>query len=197
MKKIISFLNIPRIILPTIFYLSRRGRIVINKDLERLNYMIPFKAASLGGFWYGMVWNYAFREIVYFRMRNSGKVFKLLAYLNEIILSNRCQIEISGDIDEGFAIFHGQGTIIHCHAAGKNFSVYQGVTIGRKDTGREDSRDKPIIGDNVTVFTSAVVAGGITIGDNVTIGAGAIVFKDIPSNCIVAGNPAKIIQELV
>lgn len=44
----------------------------------------------------------------------------------------------------------------------------------------------------MTVFTNAVVAGGITIGDNVTIGAGAVVMKDVPANSIVMGNPGVI-----
>lgn len=35
---------------------------------------------------------------------------------------------------------------------------------------------------------------GVTIGDEVVVGAGSIVTKDVPSNCIVAGNPAKIIR---
>jgi acetyltransferase-like isoleucine patch superfamily enzyme len=35
---------------------------------------------------------------------------------------------------------------------------------------------------------------GITIGDEVIVGAGAVVTKDVPSNCIVAGNPARIIR---
>jgi acetyltransferase-like isoleucine patch superfamily enzyme len=36
--------------------------------------------------------------------------------------------------------------------------------------------------------------GDITIGDNVIVGAGSIVVKDVPNNCVVAGNPAKIIR---
>ena len=44
------------------------------------------------------------------------------------------------------------------------------------------------------IFTGATVFGGVTIGDNVTIGAGAVVSSDIPSNCTVAGNPARIVK---
>ena len=35
---------------------------------------------------------------------------------------------------------------------------------------------------------------GLKIGDEVIVGAGAVVTKDVPSNCVVAGNPAKIIR---
>lgn len=53
---------------------------------------------------------------------------------------------------------------------------------------------KPVkIGNNVFIGWNAVVLMGVTIGDNVIIGAGSIVTKDIPDNCVVAGNPAKII----
>lgn len=38
------------------------------------------------------------------------------------------------------------------------------------------------------------MAGGISIGNNVDIGAGSVVLKDVPSNCVVAGNPAKVIR---
>lgn len=37
---------------------------------------------------------------------------------------------------------------------------------------------------------------GVTVGDNSIIAAGAVVTKDVPPNCIVAGVPAKIIKNL-
>lgn len=45
------------------------------------------------------------------------------------------------------------------------------------------------IGSNATILP-------IIIGENSIIGAGAVVTKDVPPNCVVAGNPAKIIREL-
>ncbi len=50
------------------------------------------------------------------------------------------------------------------------------------------------IGKNVTICTGARIIGDLTIGDNVIIGAGSVVVKDIPSNVIVAGVPAKVIK---
>ena len=50
------------------------------------------------------------------------------------------------------------------------------------------------MGDNVKIATGAKILGAITIGDNVTIGANAVVVKDVPSNVVVAGIPAKIIR---
>ena len=51
-----------------------------------------------------------------------------------------------------------------------------------------------IIGNNVQVGAGAIILAGVSIGNNVVIGAGAIVTKDIDSNCIVAGNPARVIR---
>lgn len=41
----------------------------------------------------------------------------------------------------------------------------------------------------------ARIIGPVRIGNNVIIGANAVVVKDLPNNCIVAGVPAKIIKE--
>lgn len=44
------------------------------------------------------------------------------------------------------------------------------------------------------IGTRAIILPGVKIGDEVVVGSGSVVTKDIPSNCIVAGNPAKIIK---
>jgi acetyltransferase-like isoleucine patch superfamily enzyme len=51
------------------------------------------------------------------------------------------------------------------------------------------------IGKKCFIGANAIILPGVTIGDSVIVGTGAIVTKDIPSNCIVAGNPARIIKE--
>ena len=49
---------------------------------------------------------------------------------------------------------------------------------------------KPIkVGCNVWIGGGVTVLAGVTIGDNVVIGAGSVVTKDIPPNCVAAGNP--------
>lgn len=51
------------------------------------------------------------------------------------------------------------------------------------------------IGKNCFIGINAIILPGVKIGDCVIIGSGSVVTKDIPSNCIAAGNPAKIIKE--
>ncbi|WP_025725015.1 sugar O-acetyltransferase [Acholeplasma granularum] len=52
------------------------------------------------------------------------------------------------------------------------------------------------IGNNVWIGGDATINPGITIGDNTIIGSGSVVIKDIPSNCIAAGNPCKVIRKI-
>ncbi len=50
------------------------------------------------------------------------------------------------------------------------------------------------IGDNVLVGAGAVILPRVTIGDNAVIGAGAVVTRDVAAGDVVAGSPARVIQ---
>ena len=52
------------------------------------------------------------------------------------------------------------------------------------------------VGNNVFIGNNAIILPGVTIGDNVIVGAGAVVTKDIPSNSVSAGVPARVIKSL-
>lgn len=92
-------------------------------------------------------------------------------------------IEIGDDVQ----ITHGVIILTH----GFDWSVLKGVygeVLG--------SCGKVTIGNNVFIGVNTVILKGVTIGNNVIIGAGSIVNKDIPDNCVVAGNPARVIMSL-
>lgn len=56
---------------------------------------------------------------------------------------------------------------------------------------------KPVvIGDNVVLGANVIILGGVTVGSNVMIGAGSIVTRDVPDNCVFAGNPARLIRAI-
>ena len=56
---------------------------------------------------------------------------------------------------------------------------------------------KPVtIGNNVWIGGSVTIIPGVAIGDNVTIGAGSVVVKDIPPDCVAAGNPCRVIRKI-
>lgn len=57
------------------------------------------------------------------------------------------------------------------------------------------SVSKPIvIGSYVWIGQNARILKGVTIGDNSIVAANAVVTKDVPPNCIVAGNPARVVK---
>lgn len=51
-----------------------------------------------------------------------------------------------------------------------------------------------VIGNNVWIGENSRICKGVTIGDGAIIAASAVVTKDVPANCIAAGNPAKIVK---
>lgn len=51
------------------------------------------------------------------------------------------------------------------------------------------------IGKRCFIGANSMIMPGVTVGDSCVVAAGAIVTKDVPSGCVVAGNPAKIIRE--
>lgn len=53
-----------------------------------------------------------------------------------------------------------------------------------------------IIGKNVFIGCNALVLKGVHIGDNAVIGAGSVVTKDVPANCVAAGNPAVVVKHI-
>lgn len=92
-------------------------------------------------------------------------------------------IEIGNDVK----ISEGVTVLTH----GFEWSVLKGVygeILG--------SAGKVTIGNNVFIGAESTILKGVNIGDNVIIGAGSLVNKDIPDNCVAAGNPAKVIMSL-
>lgn len=53
-----------------------------------------------------------------------------------------------------------------------------------------------IIEDDVWIGTRCIILKGVKIGTRSVIGAGSIVTKDIPADCIAAGNPCRIIRKI-
>ena len=77
---------------------------------------------------------------------------------------------------------------------GDNTWILSGAMILSHDHCRSLITDTRI-GQNCVIGIRSIIMPGVTIGDESVIGGGSIVTKDIPSNCIAAGNPAKVIRE--
>ena len=53
------------------------------------------------------------------------------------------------------------------------------------------------IGNSVWIGGGAIILPGVTIGDGAVIGAGSVVTRDVPANVVAAGNPCRVIREIL
>ena len=66
-----------------------------------------------------------------------------------------------------------------------------------KGLNEEYTRKAPIvIGNDCFIGMNSIILKGTTLGDNVVVGAGSVVHGVFPDNCVIAGNPAKIVKHL-
>lgn len=71
-----------------------------------------------------------------------------------------------------------------------------GVWVFREQEPKLDLVRPINVGNNVFIGYGCIILPGVTIGDNVVIGAGSVVSKDIQSNSVAAGVPARVIRTL-
>lgn len=94
-------------------------------------------------------------------------------------------------VGPGLNIPHVGGIIINCISMGENCSVNKGVVIGNK----KGQANRATIGNNCWFTLGCKVIGKVNIGDNVIVAQNSVVIKDIESNSIVSGVPAKVIKK--
>lgn len=162
---------------------SSQTKELIRSDVEEMN----SRGKRKKGLGYYLLMHKPYRNLYYSRVGSISSLLRL--FLSPYPLFKIGVQKIGGGC---FVLNHPYGTIINCKSIGKNFTVCQLTTIGNALHGHNEL--VPTIGDNVSIGANATIIGDITIGNNVIIGAGSVVVKDVPDNCVVAGNPAKVIK---
>lgn len=106
-------------------------------------------------------------------------------------LSVRTGISVPpGVFDEGLSIAHYGSIVVNSKArVGKYCRIHSSTNIGVA------GGKTPTIGDYVYIGPGAVIYGDVHVGDFSVIGANAVVNKNVPSGCTVAGTPARVISE--
>ena len=82
---------------------------------------------------------------------------------------------------------------------GPNVQIYtatHSLAAEERNTGLE-SAQPIVIGDSVWICGGVIINPGLTIGRETTIGAGSVVTRDIPPGVFAAGNPCRVIRNLV
>lgn len=178
----------PLYILHLVIFLIGGGKSLIFSDVKII---MSRQNISLNR-WLGVL--YLLHNNRYFRTLFYHRIGPVLSMLISWIRPGYHDFLISATtkIGKSCAISHPFATVLNARSIGDNFSCRHCTTLGAKG-GKED---RPIIGNNVYLGASVTIIGNITVGDNVIIGAGSVVVKDIPPNCVAAGNPAKVIRQL-
>ena len=53
-----------------------------------------------------------------------------------------------------------------------------------------------MIGKNCFIGCNSIILKGTVLGDGCVVGAGAVVCGKFEDNCVIAGNPARVIKRL-
>jgi len=57
--------------------------------------------------------------------------------------------------------------------------------------------EQTVVKRGASIGSGTTILSGVTIGENAIVGAGSTVTKDVPTNAIVAGNPARVLRYLI
>ena len=112
-----------------------------------------------------------------------------LFYEHLILTKYSCALSPLSIIDINTKFPHFIGIVIGANVEiKKNVTIYQNVTIGRKD---KNTLSAPRIHEGVIIYPHSVLVGDIEIGQNSIIGAGSFVDKNIPANHTIINGKLK------
>ncbi|WP_207426482.1 acyltransferase [Pedobacter sp. SYSU D00535] len=123
---------------------------------------------------------------------NESSYYPRIIIGNNVSFNQDCHVACISRIVIGDNVLVGSKVFIsdHYHGDPKEFSLVPPAL--RKLYSKGDIE----IGCNVWIGEGVAILSGVKIGENVIIGANSVVTRDLPSNCVVAGAPAKILYTL-
>lgn len=126
---------------------------------------------------------------------NTGQRFEpVLKIANNVVIQVSCHIGCINRVEIGEYTTMGARTYITDHTHG---------TVEPEDLKLPPrhrklySKGPVIIGKYVAIGEGCIILPGVTIGDHAVIGANAVVTKDIPPYSVAAGNPAKVLKQVL
>lgn len=139
---------------------------------------------------------------------NSSFFANLIGLYQRTIMVARCEgiIEIGDCVGiSGSTLYAREKIAIGNHVTiGANTKIFDNdfhhlsAEARRMGGGERQLVTKPVvIGDDVFIGCNCIILKGTTIGNGCVIGAGSVVHGEFPDCCVIAGNPARIVKEIV
>ncbi|HXP80937.1 MAG TPA: acyltransferase [Verrucomicrobiae bacterium] len=109
-------------------------------------------------------------------------------------VGRQCKISSHTFICEGVTI---EDNVFIGHGVMFINDIYPRATAnGQLQTEADWKVERTVIKNGASIGTGATILANVTIGENAIVGAGSVVTKNVPANCIVAGNPAKVLRKI-
>ena len=106
----------------------------------------------------------------------------------DVSVGDNCKVQNNVSLYKGVILEDG----VFCGPS----CVFTNVMNPRSEVERKNEYRTTHVEHGASIGANATILGGVTIGENSIVGAGAVVTKDVPSNVIVVGNPARILKKL-
>lgn len=110
---------------------------------------------------------------------------------NDVRINSTCHIGCINRIVIGDQTLLGSHVLIIDHAHGSNHLDEMRLHPSER---KLFSKGEIIIGERCWLCENAVILPGVHIGKEVVVAANAVVTKNVPDRCVVAGNPAKVVK---
>lgn len=130
---------------------------------------------------------------------NYGAARRIVLWLRDQVLASRhwylskiCKMNLADSCRFSLKAKFDRTNPRGIHIGHRTYVAF-GVVVFSHDMCREFHANT-FIGDDCFIGANSIVMPGVRIGDQCIVGAGSVVTKDVPDNCIVAGNPATIIR---
>jgi UDP-2-acetamido-3-amino-2,3-dideoxy-glucuronate N-acetyltransferase len=126
---------------------------------------------------------------------DNSKIGTFVEIQKNAVIGRNCKISSHTFICEGV---HIEDDVFIGHNVTFINDLYPRATTvsGKMQTEEDWKVIETYVKKGASIGSSATILAGVTIGEGAVVGAGAVVTKDVPSNSIVAGNPAKILRQI-
>jgi acetyltransferase-like isoleucine patch superfamily enzyme len=127
-------------------------------------------------------------QMVRFMQDFTGHFYGDVSIGSNVYFNRGCYVAVYDSLEIGDDCLFGEYVSIHDQD-------YMIDRDGRPIAERGHATAPIVIGSNVLVGAKSTIVRGVRIGDNVVVGANAVVTRDIPSNSVAAGIPARVIRQ--